>query len=114
MEDLRMPYHLTKKEEKSKMKSFAYSPSEHGGLDFNLILQQEPLFSPQNYFKTVFASGGDMVAEEKAIRDKELETFNKKMVVDSKQFSVNTIVKKNHLLLKYTNIREDPAKKLGI
>lgn len=114
MESLKEPYHLQKKEMKIKMKSFAYVPSEHGGKDFLAKVQGVESFSDQQYFKTVFASGGDLLSEEADLRRAEVEKFNKALVVDSKEFKVNTMVKTSHTMDKYRNILEDPAKKNGI
>jgi len=47
-------------------------------------------FSDPKFFKTVFVSGDDMVAEENAIRQKEIEDWNKKVIVSNTHFSVNT------------------------
>lgn len=97
------------------MKSFAYIPAENGGRDFNSRAAiPEELFSDLTYFKTVFASGGDVVAEEAEVRKAEREKFEKAMVVDTKKFNVNTMVKSNHHLDKFKNIREDEPMKKGI
>ena len=39
------PYHISKKEQKQKLKSFAYIPSEHGGRDFKSKCMPEEHFS---------------------------------------------------------------------
>lgn len=49
-------------------------------------------FSEGKFFNTVFVSGDDMVAEEMAIKQKEQEEWNAKVVVANKHFSVNTKV----------------------
>ena len=55
-------------------------------------IKQQPLFSDRNYFKSVFISGDSIEKEEEEWRQKEIDEFNKKVVVDSKVFKVNTIV----------------------
>ena len=49
-------------------------------------------FSDASYFKTVFISGDDMVKEMAEQKQKEIDDFNKKVVVDNKHFFVNTRV----------------------
>lgn len=63
------------------------------------------MFSDRNYFKSVFISGDDMVKEEAEQRQREIEEFNKKVVVESKVFKVNTIVNESNNVDKYREIR---------
>jgi len=56
----------------------------------------------------------DLITEIADLKKIEIEKFNQKLVVDSKDFIVNTMVKSSHVLDKYKNILEDPAKKNGI
>ena len=70
-------------------------------------------FSDPSFFKTVFVTGDDMVAEEKAIRQKEIDEWQKKMVVANRHFSVNTKVLETHHLDKYKGLREGHVKKIG-
>ena len=44
-------------------------------------------------FKTVFISGDDMVKEEQEMKQREIDNFNKKVVVDNQHFIVNTMEK---------------------
>ena len=53
-------------------------------------------FSDAKFFNTVFVSGDDMVAEELAIKQKELDDWNKKVVVGNKHFFVNTKPNESH------------------
>jgi len=72
-------------------------------------------FSDRDYFQTVFISGDDMVKEMQEARLREIEAWNKKVVVDSTHFTVNTRqpkhldqADKNHTML------EEEPKKLGL
>jgi predicted butyrate kinase (DUF1464 family) len=65
-------------------------------------------FSDPNYFKTVFISGEDMDKELAELKKKELEEFDKKVVVKNKHFYVESLVKESHQLDKYNSIRKDP------
>lgn len=47
-------------------------------------------FGENRFFKTIFAGGDDVVAEEMANKQKEIDQFNEKIVVDNKHFIVNT------------------------
>ena len=57
---------------------------------------QGKTFSQPGYFKTVFISGEDMVKEMQEQKQKEIDDFNKKVVVENKHFFVNTRVQKSH------------------
>ena len=72
------------------------------------------MFSDRNYFKSVFISGDDMVKEEAEQRQREIDEFNKKVVVENKVFKVNTIVSESNNVDKYREIRQDPVKKVGL
>ena len=63
------------------------------------------MFSDRNYFKSVFISGDDMVKEEAEQRQREIDEINKKVVVESKVFKVNTIVNESNNVDKYREIR---------
>jgi hypothetical protein len=89
-------------------------PSEHGDRDFLSRVKGTELFSKKNYFKTVFASGGDLDAEIAEVKRKEVERFNERMVVDSKEFKVNKTIKSNNVIDKFKGILEDKAVKKGI
>ncbi len=55
-----------------------------------------------------------MVAEEMAIKQKEQEEWNAKVVVANKHFSVNTKVLESQQVDKYKGLREDHVKKIGL
>ena len=77
---------------------------------------QRATFSQPDYFKTVFISGDDMVKEELEQKQKEIDDWNKKVVVKNSHFYVNTLEKRRNtsLLDKFKNIREGDAKKIGL
>ena len=54
-----------------------------------------------------------MLQEIQALKEKEKANFTTKLVVDSKDFKVNKMVKSSHVMDKFSNILEDPAKKRG-
>jgi len=54
-----------------------------------------------------------MVAEENAIRLKEIEEWSKKVVVANKHFKVNTKVQESHQIDKFRSMREEGVKKIG-
>ncbi len=53
----------------------------------------------------MFISGDDMDAEIKALKKKEVDDFNAKVVVDSKTFKVNTRVLESEQLDKFKSMR---------
>jgi hypothetical protein len=56
-----------------------------------------------------------MVKELKEQKQKEIDDFNKKVVVDNTHLRINTLEKRKVAQLdKYKNIREDEAKKIGL
>lgn len=55
-----------------------------------------------------------MVKEEAEQRQKEIDDFNKKVIVDNKVFKVNTIVQESNNVDKFKEIRQDPVKKVGL
>ena len=62
----------------------------------------------------MFISGDDMDAEIKALKKKEIDDFNAKVVVDSKTFNVNTRVLESEQLDKFKSMRQDNVKKIGL
>lgn len=50
-----------------------------------------------------------MVAEENAIKQKEIEDWNKKVVVANKHFFVNTKPNESSQVEKYRSLRQDPV-----
>ncbi len=63
-------------------------------------------FSNKEFFNTVFITGDDMVAEMKALKQKEVDDFNSKLVVDTKIFKVNTKVLESEQVSKYKSMLE--------
>jgi hypothetical protein len=56
-----------------------------------------------------------MVKELAAEKQREIDEFNKKVVVDNQHFYVNTLEKRKAAQQdKYKNIREDDVKKIGL
>lgn len=55
-----------------------------------------------------------MDAETKALKKKEVDDFNAKIVVDSKTFKVNTRVLESEQLDKFKSMRKDNVKKIGL
>lgn len=76
------------------MKGFQYDPAAYGKPDFqSKIKVVRETFSHPDYFKTVFISGDDMVKELAEMKQKEIDDFNKKVVVENQHFYVNTLEK---------------------
>ena len=97
-----------------KLKDNTYRPEDDGKPDFVKKVKGVTTFSDKEYFNTVFISGDDMDAEIKALKQKEIDDFNSKVVVDSKTFKVNTRVLESEQLDKFKSIREDNVKKIGL
>merc|ERR1712110_664917 len=68
-------------------------------------------FSDPKFFNTVFVTGDDMVAEEKAMKQREIDEWNKKIVVANKHFFVNTKPQGSHQMDKYNSLREGKVQK---
>lgn len=99
------------------LKGYQFVPGENGMPDFqSKIKVQRSTFSAPDYFKTVFISGDDMVKEQAEQKQREIDEWNKKVVVKNTHFYVNTLEKKQNTsyLDKYKNIREGDAKKIGL
>ena len=78
IEQLKNPYHEQVLETKRRMKGFAYNPKDHGKPDFQgKIRLRRATFGDAEYFKTVFISGDDMVAEELEMKRKAEEDWEK-------------------------------------
>lgn len=61
------------------------------------------------------AAGDDLIKEEEERKKREIEDFNKKVVVDNTHFIVNTMERQKVVQLdRYLNIRADPVKKIGL
>lgn len=91
-----------------------YRPEEDDKPQFINKVKGVNTFSENKFFKTVFVTGDDMVAEEEAIKQRELEEWNAKIVVASKHFGVNTKPMCSSQAEKYKGLREDPVKKIGL
>ena len=91
-----------------------YNPAEHGKPDFYSKVKNVQTFSDPSYFKTVFISGDDMVKEMAELKQKEIDDFNKKVVVENKHFHVNTRVAASHQMNKNNSLLQDPAAKIGL
>ena len=91
-----------------------YSPAEHGKPDFYSKVKNVQTFSDPSYFKTVFISGDDMVKEMAELKQKEIDDFNKKVVVENKHFHVNTRVAASHQMNKNNSLLQDQAAKIGL
>ena len=116
IDNLKIPHHHQAAETKQRLKGFQYVPGQNGKADFqSKIKSQGPTFSDADYFKTVFISGDDMVKEIAEQKQKEIDDFNKKVVVANQHFYVNTLEKSNVSQLdRFTNVREDDVKKVGL
>ena len=87
IDNLKIPHYLQALETKKRMQGFAFVPGENGKPDFQAkVKSQRPTFSKKEYFNTVFISGDDMVKEEAEMRQKEIDDFNKKVVVANQHF----------------------------
>mmetsp|Transcript_39149 Transcript_39149/g.51211 ORF Transcript_39149/g.51211 Transcript_39149/m.51211 type:complete len:197 (+) Transcript_39149:2776-3366(+) len=91
-----------------------YNPEDDGKPDFYSKVKNQQTFSDPAYFKTVFISGDDMVKEMAELKQKEIDDFNKKVVVSSKHFNVNTRVQATHQMSKKNSILQEPAIKIGL
>lgn len=96
------------------MKDNTYRPEDDGKPDFVKKVKGVTTFSDREYFNTVFISGDDMDAEIKALKQKEIDDFNAKVVVESKTFKVNTRVLESEQMDKYKSMREDKVNKIGL
>lgn len=115
--ELKIPKHIQAAETKARMKGFEYNPEDHGKPDFQskIKLAANQYFSGDEFFKTVFISGDDMVKEEAEAKKKLKDDFEKKVVVENKHFYVNTLEKnKVSQLDRFINLREDNCKKIGL
>ena len=64
--------------------------TEVGKPDFFTNFRAPQTFSNNEFFKTVFISGDDMVKDQQEQKLKEIEDWKKKVVVDNDHFTVNT------------------------
>ena len=92
----------------------AYRPEDDGKVDFCSKVKGVETFSHKDFFQTVFISGDDMVAEMQAMKKKEIEDWQKKVVVANTNFAVNTTMPTSQQTEKFKGIREGSIKKIGI
>lgn len=114
---LTIPHHAQAAETKAALKGFAFVPGENGKPDFqSKIKVSRATFSEADYFKTVFISGDDMVKEQLLDKQKEIDDWNKMVVVKNTHFYVNTKEKKKATshLDKFKGLRENEARKIGL
>lgn len=90
IDELTIPYHWQAAETAKIIEKKNYSPEADGKKDFVKKVKGVTTFSDNKFFKTVFVSGDDMVAEEKALKAKEHADWEKRIIVESKNFAVNT------------------------
>jgi hypothetical protein len=114
IDDLKIPYVVAMEDTKAKLKQAIYNPANDGKADFQSKVTGPQTFSDPNFFKTVFISGEDMDKELAEVRKKELEEFDKKVVVKNKHFYVDSLVKQSHQIDKYKSIRKEPVQKIGL
>jgi len=84
MDDLNIPYVAQKQDAKTKLSSAVYNPEDYGKKDFQSKVKakhQQGTFSDPSFFKTVFIAGEDMVKEMEEDKQKEIDNFQKKVVV---------------------------------
>lgn len=114
MDDLLIPYVSQKADQKRQLQDAQYRPEDDGKPDFYSKVKNTKTFSDASYFKTVFISGDDMVKEMAEQKQKEIDDFNKKVVVDNKHFYVNTRVQQTHQMSKKNSMLQDQAAKIGL
>ena len=114
MDDLLIPYVSQKADQKRQLQDAQYRPEDDGKPDFYSKVKNTKTFSDASYFKTVFISGDDMVKEMAEQKQKEIDDFNKKVVVDNKHFHVNTRVQQTHQMSKKNSMLQDQAAKIGL
>ena len=68
-----------------------FVPDEsEGKTNFMMNFKCPKTFSENDFFKTVFISGDDMVKEMQAMKAKEIDDWKKKVIVENEHFTVNT------------------------
>jgi hypothetical protein len=55
-----------------------------------------------------------MDKELKEVKKREIEEFEKKVVVANKHFYVDSLIKESHQIDKFQSIRKDPIQKIGL
>jgi len=114
IDNLKLPYHIQALETKKQMKGFQMVLDDKEDFQCNIKSRQK-YFSDNSYFNTVFISGDDMVKEMQAQKQKEIDDFNKKVVVANPHFIVNTMEKRKVAQVdKFSNIRDGEVQKIGL
>lgn len=91
-----MPHHIQQWETKMGVQSGRVYHNDGTKNDWIPKVKGVQTFSDAKFFNTVFVSGDDMVAEEMAIKQREIDEWNKKIVVGNKHFFVNTKPNESH------------------
>jgi hypothetical protein len=106
IEDLKTPYLQQIEDVRQRMRSMMKSN------DFQPKVKGVQTFSHRSYFDTVMLDG-DQPAKAKELKQKEVDDFNKKLVVDNPKFLVNTTRKpeRANIMDKFKNILDDPVAK---
>ena len=76
IDELTIPYHWQAAETVKSTEKKDYRPEDDGKKDFVKMVKGVHTFSDGKFFKTVFVSGDDMVAEEKALREEMKEKMS--------------------------------------
>lgn len=114
VDELQMPHHIQAWETKMGTMSGRNYVSDGVKADWIPKVKGVQTFSDAKFFNTVFVSGDDMVAEEMAIKQREIDEWNKKIVVANKHFYVNTKPNESHQMQKFRGLREDKVNKIGL
>lgn len=79
------------------MRSREYRPQDDGKPDFQgKVAGQQKTFSHPSFFNTVFIAGEDLMKEEAAMKQKEIEDWKKNVIVVNTHFKVNTRQSHSH------------------
>lgn len=115
LDDLQIPYVEQMRERLATLKAAPPFSTEEGKPGFYTNFRCQQTFSEPAFFKTVFISGDDMVKEMQEAREKEVEDWKKKVVVENEHFTVNTRQPKHQAQVdKNRTMLEDPVKKFGL
>lgn len=116
IEALKVPHHLQVEDTKKKLQKHQFVPGEDGKPNFYGKVRATETFSRPDYFKTVFTClGDDAEKEELERKQKEIDDFSGKVVVDNTHFTVYTREKvKASQVDRLQNLRVDPVKKVGL
>ena len=117
LDDLQIPYVEQMKEKMTTVKARGapYTLAEsQSKVDFFTNFRCPPTFADNEFFKTVFISGDDMVKEMQEQKIKEQEDWKKKVVVGNTHFSVNTREPDTSQVDKIKTLLEERPKKIGL